>query len=179
MPLLRRKLIEPDSIVINSLSGVSGAGRKADVALLFAECNESLRAYGAPKHRHLSEIEQELSVAAGAKVTVNFTPHLVPVTRGMISTLVVKPTAGTDAKAVEAAWREAYQGRPFVRIVTHLPDSKHVTNTNFVDIAVREDARTGRLLLFSALDNLGKGAASQAVQAFNVSQGWDEATGLV
>jgi len=179
VPLLRRKLIEPDSIVINSLSGVSGAGRKADVALLFAECNESLRAYGAPKHRHLSEIEQELCVAAGAKVTVNFTPHLVPVTRGMISTIVVKPTAGTDAKAVEAAWREAYQGRPFVRIVTHLPDSKHVTNTNFVDIAVREDARTGRLLLFSALDNLGKGAASQAVQAFNVSQGWDEATGLV
>lgn len=179
VPLLRRKLIEPDSIVINSLSGVSGAGRKADVALLFAECNESLRAYGAPKHRHLSEIEQELSVAAGAKVTVNFTPHLVPVTRGMISTIVVKPTAGTDAKAVEAAWREAYQGRPFVRIVTHLPDSKHVTNTNFVDIAVREDARTGRLLLFSALDNLGKGAASQAVQAFNVSQGWGEATGLV
>jgi len=179
VPLLRRKLIEPDSIVINSLSGVSGAGRKADVALLFAECNESLRAYGAPKHRHLSEIEQELSVAAGAKVTVNFTPHLVPVTRGMISTIVVKPTAGTDARAVEAAWREAYQGRPFVRIVTHLPDSKHVTSTNFVDIAVREDARTGRLLLFSALDNLGKGAASQAVQAFNVSQGWDEATGLV
>ena len=168
VPLLRGKLIEPDSIVINSLSGVSGAGRKADVALLFAECNESLRAYGAPKHRHLSEIEQELSSAVGAKVTVSFTPHLVPVTRGMVSTIVVKPTAGTDAKAVEAAWREAYQGRPFVRIVPHLPDSKHVTNTNFIDIAVREDARTGRLLLFSAIDNLGKGAAAQAVQAFNI-----------
>jgi N-acetyl-gamma-glutamyl-phosphate reductase len=178
VPLLRRKLVEPDSIVINSLSGVSGAGRKADVALLFAECNESLRAYGAPKHRHLSEIEQELSAAAGAKVTVTFTPHLVPVTRGMISTIVVKPTRDAGAKAVEAAWREDYQDRPFVRIVPHLPDSKHVTKTNFVDIAVREDARTGRLLLFSALDNLGKGAATQAVQAFNISQGWDEATGL-
>ena len=179
VPLLRRKLVEPDSIVINSLSGVSGAGRKADVALLFAECNESLRAYGAPKHRHLSEIEQELSAAsAGANITVSFTPHLVPVTRGMISTIAVKPARGTDARTVEAAWREAYEGRPFVRIVPHLPDSKHVTNTNFVDIAVREDARTGRLLLFSALDNLGKGAASQAVQAFNLSQGWDEATGL-
>ncbi len=179
VPLLRKKLVEPDSIVINSLSGVSGAGRKADVALLFAECNESLRAYGAPKHRHLSEIEQELSAAAGGKVTVSFTPHLVPVTRGMISTIVVKPAKGADAKTVEAAWREAYKGRPFVRIVPHLPDSKHVTNTNFIDIAVREDARTGRLLLFSAIDNLGKGAAAQAVQAFNLSQGWDETIGLL
>ncbi|MGA0094200.1 MAG: N-acetyl-gamma-glutamyl-phosphate reductase [Chthoniobacterales bacterium] len=179
VPLLRRKLIAPDSIVINSLSGVSGAGRKADVSLLFAECNESLRAYGAPKHRHLSEIEQELSAAAGEKVTVSFTPHLVPVTRGMISTIVAKPVHGADANAVEAAWRGDYQGRPFVRIVPHLPDSKHVTNTNFIDIAAREDSRTGRLLLFSAIDNLGKGAASQAVQAFNLSQGWEEATGLL
>lgn len=179
VPLLRRKLIEPASIVINSLSGVSGAGRKADVALLFAECNGSLRAYGAPKHRHLSEIEQELSVAAGEKISVSFTPHLVPVTRGMISTIVVQAARGADAKTVEKAWREDYRGRPFVRIVAHLPDSKHVTNTNFIDIAVREDARTGRLLLFSAIDNLGKGAAWQAVQAFNVSQGWDETTGLL
>ncbi len=179
VPLLRRKLIEPGSIVINSLSGVSGAGRKADVALLFAECNESLRAYGAPKHRHLSEIEQELSSAAGEKVAVSFTPHLVPVTRGMLSTIVVKPVGGAGSGAVEAAWREDYGARPFVRIVPHLPDSKHVTNTNFIDIAVREDARTGRLLLFSAIDNLGKGAAAQAVQAFNLSQGWDEATALL
>ena len=178
VPLLRKKLVDPNGIVINSLSGVSGAGRKADVALLFAECNESLRAYGAPKHRHLSEIEQELSTAAAEKVTVSFTPHLVPVTRGMISTIVVSPLKGADAKAVESAWREAYKNRPFVRIVPHLPDSKHVTNTNLIDIAVREDKRTGRLLLFSAIDNLGKGAASQAVQAFNISRGWDEATGL-
>ena len=178
VPLLREKLINPDSIVINSLSGVSGAGRKAEIPLLFAECDGSLRAYGAPKHRHLSEIEQELTAAAGAKVMVSFTPHLVPVMRGMISTMVVEPTAGTDAAAVEAAWRKAYAVRPFVRLVPHLPDSKHVTNTNFVDIAVREDARTGKILLFSALDNLGKGAASQAVQAFNLSQGWDETLGL-
>ena len=178
VPLLRKKLIDPNSIVINSLSGVSGAGRKADVSLLFAECNESLRAYGAPKHRHLSEIEQELSAAAGEKVVVSFTPHLVPVTRGMISTIVVSPLKGADVQAVESAWGEAYEGRPFVRIVSHLPDSKHVTSTNFIDLAVREDKRTGRLLLFSAIDNLGKGAASQAVQAFNISRGWDEATGL-
>lgn len=178
VPLLRRKLIEPASIVINSLSGVSGAGRKADVSLLFAECNESLRAYGAPKHRHLSEIEQELSAAAGEKVTVTFTPHLVPVTRGMISTIVVEPFGKAGAREVERAWRESYAGRPFVRILPGLPDSKHLTNTNFIDLSVREDRRTGRLVLFSAIDNLGKGAASQAVQAFNLSRGWDEVAGL-
>jgi len=179
VPLLRRHLIDPGSIVINSLSGVSGAGRQADVSLLFAECNESLRAYGAPKHRHLSEIEQELSAAAGTTVTVSFTPHLVPVTRGMLSTIVAEPLAGTTPAAVEQAWREDYAGRPFVRIVPHWPDSKHVTKTNFIDITCREDVRTGRLLLGSALDNLGKGAASQAVQAFNLSQRWDETTGLL
>lgn len=179
VPLLRQGLIKPGSIVINSQSGVSGAGRKAEIPLLFAECNESLRAYGAPKHRHLSEIEQELSRAAGISVAVTFTPHLVPVTRGMISTIVVEPNGKIGAAEVEAAWAAAYEGRPFVRRVTHLPDSKHVTATNFVDLAVREDRRTGRLLLFSALDNLTKGAAGQAVQAFNISQGWDEATGLV
>jgi N-acetyl-gamma-glutamyl-phosphate reductase len=178
VPLLRGNLIETEFIVINSLSGVSGAGRKADPLLLFAECNESLRAYGAPKHRHLSEIEQELSAAAGGEVVVSFTPHLVPVTRGMISTIVVKPKPGTDARVVEAAWAKAYADRPFVRRVPYLPDSKNVTGTNYVDIAVREDARTGRLLLFSALDNLTKGAAGQAVQAFNISQGWDEKLGL-
>jgi N-acetyl-gamma-glutamyl-phosphate reductase len=103
---------------------------------------------------------------------------LVPVTRGMISTIVVKPKPGTDARVVEAAWAKAYADRPFVRRVPYLPDSKNVTGTNYVDIAVREDARTGRLLLFSALDNLTKGAAGQAVQAFNISQGWDEKLGL-
>lgn len=178
VPLLRRKLIDPASITINSLSGVSGAGRKADVSLLFAECSGSLRAYGAPKHRHLSEIEQELSSAAGEAVTVSFTPHLVPVVRGMISTIVVSPIGGADVQTVESAWREDYRERPFVRVVPHLPDSKHVTGTNFIDIAVREDTRTGRLLVFSAIDNLGKGAAAQAVQAFNISQGWDEDAGL-
>ncbi len=178
VPLLRRGLVQPDSIVINSLSGVSGAGRKADIPLLFAECNESLRAYGAPKHRHLSEVEQELSAAAGTSVAVSFTPHLVPVTRGMISTIVVQPAGGADSGRIAAAWAEEYAGRPFVRLVHHLPDSKHVTGTNYIDIAVRDDARTGRILLFSALDNLVKGAAGQAVQAFNISQGWDERMGL-
>lgn len=179
VPLLRRGLIDTESIVINSLSGVSGAGRKAEVPLLFAECNESLRAYGAPRHRHLSEIEQELGLAAGTRVTVSFTPHLVPVTRGMISTISARPSAACGQDAVLSAWRDDYGARPFVRIVPHLPDSKHVAGTNFIDISAREDERTGRILLFSAIDNLTKGAAGQAVQAFNVSRGWDERTGLL
>lgn len=178
VPLLRRGLIATDSIVINSLSGTSGAGRKADVSLLFAECNESLRAYGVPKHRHLPEIEQQLSIAAGKKVVVSFVPHLVPVTRGILSTIVVKPAGGADAAKVAAAWEEDYAGRKFVRRVRHFPDTKHVTGTNCIDIAVREDSRAGILLLFSAEDNLVKGAAGQAVQAFNISRGWDEAEGL-
>jgi N-acetyl-gamma-glutamyl-phosphate reductase len=178
VPLLARGLLDPASIVINSLSGVSGAGRKADVPLLFSECNESLRAYGAPRHRHLSEIEQELSAAAGTTVTVTFTPHLVPVTRGMITTIAATPRAGAGASEVLSAWREAYAGRRFVRLVPGLPDSKNVMNTNFADLAACDDPRAGRLLLFSAIDNLGKGAAGQAVQAFNLSQGWDEGLGL-
>ncbi len=179
VPLLRRGLVAADSIVINSLSGTSGAGRKADVSLLFAECNESLRAYGAPKHRHLPEVEQQLSIAAGIKVVVSFVPHLAPVTRGILSTIVAKPANGADAAAVEAAWEEDYAERKFVRRVRHFPDTKNVTGTNFIDIAVREDSRAGNLLLFSAEDNLIKGASGQAVQAFNISQGWDETTGLL
>lgn len=179
VPLLKRGLIVADSIVINSLSGTSGAGRKADVSLLFAECNESLRAYGVPKHRHLPEVEQQLSLAAGKKVMVSFTPHLVPTTRGILSTMVTRPVNDAGAAQVLAAWEEDYAGRKFVRRRADLPDTKHVVGTNFIDIAVREDKRTGHLLLFSAEDNLVKGAAGQAVQAFNVSRGWDEAEGLL
>jgi len=179
VPLLKRGLIATDSIVINSLSGTSGAGRKADIPLLFAECNESLRAYGVPKHRHLPEVEQQLSLAAGKTIMVSFTPHLMPVTRGILTTIVAKPTKGADAGAVAAAWEEDYAERKFVRRTSHLPDTKHITGTNFIDIAVREDKRTGHLLLFSAEDNLVKGAAGQAVQAFNISRGWEEAEGLL
>lgn len=179
VPLLRRGLLAADSLVINSLSGVSGAGRKAETAYLFAECNESLRAYGVPKHRHLPEIEQELSRAAGASVRVSFTPHLVPCTRGMISTIIASPGVGTTAHEVAEAWQADYDGCAFVRVVEHLPDSKQVTGTNFIDLAVREDPRTGRLLLFSAIDNLVKGAAGQAVQAFNTALGLPETTGLL
>lgn len=178
IPLLRKKLISGTGITASCLSGVSGAGRKAEIGLLYAECNESVRAYGVPKHRHLSEIEQELQVASGQPVQLTFVPHLVPITRGMYATLFVEPVGGAGAESVAAAWEEAYRDEPFVRISGELPDTKRIAGTNFCDLSVRYDARANRLLLFSAIDNLTKGAAGQAVQNLNIMAGFDETAGL-
>jgi N-acetyl-gamma-glutamyl-phosphate reductase len=182
IPLLREKLIKPGSIIANSLSGVSGAGRKAELDYLFVECNESVRPYGVPKHRHLAEIEQELSVAAGDTVTVQFTPHLVPVNRGILTTLYFAPTAiGQEAKRIDAAFRETYANAPFVRLLDDktLPDTKNVVGSNFIEIAWRHDSRTGRLIVMSAEDNLVKGASGQAIQCFNILGGYEETAGLL
>lgn len=180
LPLLKETLIDPATIVANSMSGVSGAGRKADLSLLFVECNESLRAYGLPKHRHLSEIEQELSIAAGAPVVISFIPHLVPVNAGILTTTTAKLLPGIDPDAVGAALEAAYAGEPFVRLLGRgvCPDTKNVTRTNFIDIGWQYDPRTGRVLLLSAEDNLGKGAGAQAVQSFNLLCGFPATTGL-
>jgi N-acetyl-gamma-glutamyl-phosphate reductase len=182
IPLLREKLIKPPSIIANSLSGVSGAGRKAELDYLFVECNESVRPYGVPKHRHLSEIEQELSIAAGSTVTIQFTPHLVPVNRGILTTLYLAPTdTGQDPKRIEAAFRESYAEEPFVRLLDEktLPDTKNVVGSNVIEIAWRHDPRTGRLIVMSAEDNLVKGASGQAVQCFNLMCGYEETAGLL
>jgi N-acetyl-gamma-glutamyl-phosphate reductase len=182
IPLLREKLVNPGSIIANSLSGVSGAGRKPELDYLFVECNESLRPYGVPKHRHLAEIEQEISIAAGETVVIQFTPHLVPVNRGILTTLCFTPTAnGQDAKRVEAAFRESYGNEPFVCLLGDetLPDTKNVVGSNFIEIAWRRDARTGHLIVMSAEDNLVKGASGQAVQCFNLMCGHDETGGLL
>jgi N-acetyl-gamma-glutamyl-phosphate reductase len=182
IPLLREKLIEPGSIIANSLSGVSGAGRKAELDYLFVECNESLRPYGVPKHRHLAEIEQEISIAAGETVVIQFTPHLVPVNRGILTTLYFTPaTKGRDAKRVDAAFHESYANEPFVRLLgdKSLPDTKNVASSNFIEIAWRHDPRTGRLIVMSAEDNLVKGASGQAVQCFNLMCGYEESAGLL
>jgi N-acetyl-gamma-glutamyl-phosphate reductase len=181
IPLLRSGLLETDSIHVCSLSGVSGAGRNAKIEYLYAECNESVRAYGVPKHRHLAEIEQELTNAAGAPVMISFTPHLAPVTRGIHTTIYAKPKLGVSAEQIGEALARAYEGSRFVRLLkgAALPDTKYVTNTNFIDIAWRHDPRTGRLVLLSAEDNLVKGAAGQAVQCLNILCGWDEASGLL
>jgi N-acetyl-gamma-glutamyl-phosphate reductase len=178
LPLLREKLIDPSTIVANSTSGVSGAGRKADLSLLYVECNESVRAYGIPKHRHLSEIEQELSLAADAPVVLTFVPHLVPVNAGICTSTTATLTGSPEA--LSSALETAYGDCPFVRLLgpKACPDTKNVTGTNFIDIGWHHDARTGRALILSAEDNLGKGAASQAIQSMNLMAGFPETTGL-
>jgi len=180
LPLLRGKLLDTTSIVANSMSGVSGAGRKADVSLLFCECNESVRAYGLPKHRHLSEIEQELSLAAGHEVVISFLPHLVPVNAGIATTTTAKLCGGVSPDAIGAALEQAYAGAPFVRLLGKggCADTKNVTRTNFIDIGWHHDPRTGRIILTSAEDNLGKGAGGQAVQGFNLMFGFSGTDGL-
>jgi N-acetyl-gamma-glutamyl-phosphate reductase len=188
IPLLRERLIEPGSIIANSLSGVSGAGRKAEVDYLFVECNESARPYGVPKHRHLAEIEQELSIVANERITIQFTPHLIPVNRGILSTIYCAPTR--DLRSVEdcaafverigAAFHVAYSEEPFVRLLGDktLPDTKNVVGSNFIEIAWRLDQRTGRLIVMSAEDNILKGASGQAIQCFNILCGYRETEGL-
>ncbi len=178
-PLLKAGLIKPSTIIASSASGVSGAGRKAETTLLYAECNESLRAYGLPKHRHLSEIEQELSAAAGEKVAITFVPHLAPMNRGIHSTIFAAPAEGKTHADVAECWNATYADEPFVRMPAGLPDVKNVNFTNFCDIAVRDDPRTGRLVILSAEDNLVKGAAGQAVQNFNLMAGFPETEGLL
>lgn len=180
LPLLRAGLLDPSTIVANSMSGVSGAGRKADVSLLFCECNESARAYGIPKHRHLSEVEQELSLAAGEKVTITFIPHLIPVNSGIATTTTARLREGVDPAAVGEALEQAYASAPFVRLLGRggCADTKNVTRTNFIDIGWTHDVRTGRVILTSAEDNLGKGAGGQAVQSFNLAFGLPETAGL-
>lgn len=180
VPLLHSGLLDPAQILVSSMSGVSGAGRKADVDLLFAECNENARPYGAPRHRHLSEIEQELSLAAGSPLTISFCPHLVPLTRGIVTTIYATPRPGVDPTAVGRCWEEAYRNEGFVRLLPAglYPQARDVARTNFIDLAWRHDERTGRFLLFSAEDNVVKGAAGQAVQCFNLMAGWPENAGL-
>lgn len=179
VPLLEKKLIKPESIVVASMSSVSGAGKKADPSLIFAEVNESIRAYGAPKHRHLSEIEQELSIAAGETVKISFVPHLMPVNAGIATTIFCELADGLNG--VAEAMEKRYADSRFVRMIGEgkFADTKNVARTNFVDIGWVHDERTGRLILSSAEDNLGKGAGGQAIQSFNIMHGLPEDCGLL
>lgn len=181
VPLLRDKLIDPASIRVSSMSGVSGAGKSVALPFLYAECNESLRAYSVPRHRHLSEIEQELSIAAGQTIIISFTTHLVPVTAGIHTTIYADSAPGADAAKVAASLENVYAQCPFVRLLGAggCPDTKNVVGTNFIDIGFAHDPRTGRFVILSAEDNLGKGAASQAVQSMNLMCGFSETAGLL
>jgi N-acetyl-gamma-glutamyl-phosphate reductase len=179
--VLAAGLASPQGITVCSMSGVSGAGRKASLPFLFAECNESLRPYNVVRHRHLPEIEQELADSAQTSVTINFIPHLVPVTRGIHSTIVLNAVDGVDPQRIQSALQDAYGDEPFVRVLPHgsLADTKNVTMTNSCEIGFDYDPRNQRIILSSAIDNLTKGASGQAIQCMNVMFGYPETTGLI
>lgn len=175
-PLLKAGLIEPDDIIIDSKSGVSGAGRTPKLTTHFPECNENFSAYNVGKHRHTPEIEQVLSTASGQEVRVIFTPHLVPMDRGILTTTYSRPRRETSERELMEALREHYRDEPFVRVVDQLPATKDSAHTNFCDMTVR--LVRGRVLTISCLDNLIKGASGAAVQNFNLLYGFPETTGL-
>lgn len=179
--LLKAGVASPEGIVAMSMSGVTGAGRKVSLEYIFPECNESLHPYGVTSHRHLPEIEQELAVAAGVpQVVMNFLPHLVPVNRGIHSSILMTPAAGKTAEDALAALQAAYEKEPFVRVLPpgKLTDTKHVTRTNLCEIGCVYEPRTNRLIVSSAIDNLTKGASGQAVQNMNLLCGFPETMGL-
>ena len=178
IPLLKKGLIDPRGIIINAASGVSGAGRTPGITSLMSEAGEDFKAYKISSHRHRPEIEQELSLAAGESVLATFTPHLIPMSRGMLDTIYVRPKA--DANAVRECWQEFYAGQPFVRILEsgQAPRTVTVRGSNSCHLAVFKDENTGVLILLSALDNLVKGASGQAVQCLNLMAGLDQRTGL-
>ena len=181
IPLLRENLLTEDPIAVSSMSGASGGGRKESIPFLFCEVAGSLRAYSVPKHRHLSEIGQELDIAAQRPVKLSFIPHLVPVHSGIHTTTFATPRDGVTLEQISNALEKAYAHQPFVRLLGagQCPDTKNVVGTNFIDIGWTIDPRASRLILLSAEDNLGKGAASQAVQNMNLVCGFPSTAGLM
>lgn len=179
-PLLRAGLIDPASLIIDSKSGASGAGRSAKTASLFCEVNEGFKAYAVANHRHTPEIEQTLSQLAGCAVLVNFTPHLLPVNRGILSTCYAQRCGTVDEAGLRRVVADFYQDEPFIRLCPagDWPNTAYVQGSNHVDIGLALDPRTGRVILVSAIDNLVKGAAGQAVQNMNLMLGFEETAGL-
>ncbi len=180
VPLLEAGVVEADEIIIDAKSGVSGAGRAAKEGSLYAEVAEGVHAYGIAAHRHAPEIEQALSAAAGRAVTVNFTPHLMPMNRGILATIYLRLAAGASAEGARAALAQRYAGEPFVRVVAAgvAPATRHVRGSNHCLIGVFADRLAGRIIVVSVIDNLVKGASGQAVQNMNVVCGLPETMGL-
>ncbi len=179
-PLLKNGMIKTDSININAVSGVSGAGRKTDLAYQFCECDENFAPYKVTGHRHTTEIEEQLSNISDSDIEVGFTPHLAPFKRGMLATIYTKASVKTSSEELWDLYNDFYADEYFVRIVPQgtLPSVKAVAGSNFADIIPVYDERLQRIIVVSAIDNLGKGAASQAVQNMNIMYGYDEKTGL-
>ena len=181
MPLLSAKLIDADEIVIDSKSGVTGAGRALKENILFSEVAEGMQAYGVGHHRHAPEIDQSLSEAAGRSVVASFTPHLIPINRGMESTIYAHMSGKSSVEDLRAALVKRYADEPFVQILPQgqIPETRFVRGSNLCQISVTADRRPGRAILSSVIDNLTKGASGQAVQNFNVMFGLPETTGLM
>lgn len=181
VPLLKAGVITREHIVVNSYSGVSGAGKKAEEMYLFVERAESIKAYGLVKHRHLAEVEEQLALHTGAKTIIQFNPHLAPMRRGIATTITVPAVAGATIDSLYAAWRATYAGRPFVQLLPagETPDTAHVVGSNRVDMSAVHDPRTGNFVITAAEDNLVKGASGQAVQIMNLWCGFEETCGLV
>jgi len=179
-PALKTRLIALDSIVVDSVSGTTGAGRKADAAFSFCEVNEGFRAYAVGTHRHTPEIEQELSVIAGKDVRINFTPHLGPYDRGILTTIYARLKGKAETKKILGIYKKAYAEEPFVRVLGEgkFPNVKNVRGTNFCDIGLAVNKRTGTLVIVTAIDNLMKGASGQAVHNMNIMMGFNEKTAL-
>ncbi|MDB4966405.1 MAG: N-acetyl-gamma-glutamyl-phosphate reductase [Myxococcales bacterium] len=178
-PLLDARLIAPDGIIIDAKSGTTGAGREPQRSTHFSEIGEGVRAYKVAGHRHTPEIEQELERAAGKLLRLTFTPHLIPMTRGILATCYALPVdPARPAQAYADELRRTYADEPFVTVVDHAPDTAHLRGSNRVQVAAFYDARTGRVIVMGAIDNLVKGAAGQAVQCLNVLRGWPETTAL-
>lgn len=182
-PALRYGLIKPDSLIVDAKSGTSGAGRAAAISSLYCEVADGFRPYKvAGSHRHIPEMEQELSVAAGALARISFTPHLLPLSRGILSTIYAEPSEkNVSQQQLQDLYEETYRDEPFVRMLPPgvLPATQHVRGSNCCDIALQKDERTNRILFMSAIDNIAKGASGQAVQNMNLMQGFPETTGLM
>lgn len=179
-PLLKSGLGSSENVIVDAKSGVTGAGRGLALAYHFCECTENTKAYKVATHRHTSEIEQELSKAAGREVTISFTPHLIPQKRGILSTIYINLNKECTTEELVELYKDFYKGEYFIRVkkAGELPETKHVAGSNFVDIGIVADPRTKRAVIVSALDNIYKGAAGQAVQNMNLMFGLDEKTGI-
>lgn len=179
-PLLAEGAVETGDIIIDAKSGVSGAGRSPKLPFHFPECTENFKAYKVTGHQHTPEIEQSLAAVAGKPVTLLFTPHLVPMVRGILATIYLRAKVGVEESSIREIYEKHYGAEPFIRLLPahELPETRYVSGTNFCDIAFRLDRRTGRLIVLSAIDNLLKGASGQAVQNMNIMMGWPEEAGL-
>lgn len=179
-PAIKEGMVDIENIVIDSKSGTSGAGRKADVGFSYCEVNEGFKAYGIAVHRHTPEIEQELSKITVKKIKINFTPHLVPMDRGIVSTMYAKMLKKLETAEIISVYKKYYDAEPFINVLDEgiFPNTKNVRGSNFVDIGLKVSNRTNTLIVVSAIDNLVKGASGQAVQNMNIIMGFKETIAL-